>query len=52
MESYSRKAHEKMESFSRKADEMMEKVSADHEYRWKSNPRDELIHRENARRRR
>ena len=62
MESYSRKADEKngkllkkgsqkMENFSRKADEMMEKVSADPEYSWKSNQRDELIHHENERRR-
>ena len=50
MERYSRKSDEKMENFSRKADEMMEKflqiTSTE------SNPRDELIHRENERRRR
>ena len=54
------RSDEKMESCSRKADGKMEnekswwydgKVSADHECFWKSNPRDELIHRENERRR-
>ena len=51
MESYSRKADEKIESFSRKSDEMMEKFLQNHEFSRNSNPRDELTHRENERRR-
>ena len=40
-----KRSDEKMESYSRKTDEKC----ASHKYSWESDPRDELIHRENGR---
>ena len=44
-----KKTDERMDDFSRKADELLEKFMLVTKHSWEPDPRDELIHRENAR---
>ena len=48
-ESYSKKIEERMNDFSRKADELLDKIYTDYKHSWESDPRNKLLHRENAR---